>query len=330
MPRLSAQPPSRILCETRVETASVPDLPGEFDLIAWIREQSLASPMVPIGIGDDAALVRTSPAGMLVTTDMLMDGVDFDLRETPPELAGRKSLAVNLSDIAAMAGSPLAAFISLALPRQQGRHLAEGLYRGICPLAEEFHVAIAGGDTNSWDGPLVINITVLGQPSAQGPVLRSGAKPGDLLLVTGALGGSIRGRHLSFLPRVREAQWLQQNADLHAMLDLSDGLASDIRHLARESKVGVIIDAGSLPIHDDVPMSLPRGDRVRHALSDGEDFELLFAVSPEDARALLARTDVPVPLTCIGEVIDGDECLLRHDDGSLGPLPVGGWEHRLT
>lgn len=302
---------------------------GEFSLIDWIRDRAAAHPAVPVGIGDDAALVRSSADGLLVTTDMLMDGVDFDLRTTPHELIGRKCLAVNLSDIAAMAGRPLAAFVSLALPRTGGRALAEGLYRGIWPLASEFGVTIAGGDTNTWDGPLVVNVTVLGEPPPSGPVLRSGARSGDLLFVTGPLGGSIGGRHLSFTPRVREAAKLLSLVDLHALIDLSDGLASDVRHIAQESAVGVVIDAPSVPIHEDVDPQLPPADRLRHALCDGEDFELLFAVSADDGARLLSQTGADLAMTCIGEVIDGHDCFLRTLDGKLEELPRGGWEHPL-
>lgn len=310
-------------------TASSPRV-GEFALIDWIRERSPAHPAVPVGIGDDAALVRgSSPAGVLVTTDMLMDGVDFDLRTTPPELVGRKCLAVNLSDIAAMAGRPLAAFVSLALPRTGGRTLAEALYRGLWPLAEEFGIAIAGGDTNSWDGPLVACVTVVGEPSGAGPVLRSGARPGDWLLVTGPLGGSIAGRHLSFTPRVREAALLRQAAELHAMIDLSDGIASDVRHIARESQCGVVIDADRVPIHSDVDPGIPAGERLQRALCDGEDFELLLAVCAADGARLLKRTDLNVTLARIGEVVAGDECLVRECDGELRPLRRGGWEHAV-
>src|SRR5262249_9078816 len=154
---------------------------------------------------------------------------------------------------------------------------AESLYRGLWRLAEEFGVTIAGGDTNSWDGPLVVSVTLLAEPSEKGPVLRSGAKPGDLLLVTGALGGSIGRRHLSFTPRVREALLIHDASELHAMIDLSDGLASDVRHIAAESRVGIVVEAEQVPISADVDPALPPVERLRHALCDGEDFELLFA-----------------------------------------------------
>lgn len=303
---------------------------GEFRLIECVRERARAHPSVSIGIGDDAALVRaSSAAGLLVTTDMLMDGVDFVVGSTPAELIGRKCLAVNLSDIAAMAGRPVAAVISLALPRHHGRVLAEQLYRGICALADEFEVGLAGGDTNTWDGPLVASITVLGEPPDGGPVLRNGARPGDWLLVTGPLGGSLGGRHLTFEPRLRAAARLQSLVNLHAMLDLSDGLASDVRHLAHESNVGVVIDASAVPIHADVDPTLRPEERLAHALGDGEDFELLLAVSPDDGARLLSETCDDIKVFHVGECVAGRDCLLRDADGTLRPLPQAGWEHGM-
>jgi thiamine-monophosphate kinase len=301
---------------------------GEFALIDWIRARSKAGAAVPVGIGDDAALVRTaSAAGCLVTTDLLMEGVHFDLGETAAPLVGRKALAVNLSDIAAMAGKPTASFISLALPRHGGRSLAEALYEGIFPLAEQFGVTIAGGDTNSWDGPLVISITLLGDPPAGGPVLRSGAQVGDWILVTGALGGSLAGRHLSFVPRVEEALVLHAAAELHSMIDVSDGVASDLRHILRESGVGGIVRGGSVPISDNVDRSLPPETRLLRALTDGEDFELLFTANVESAQQLLDAPPEGVRLSHIGEITEGSTFLLETLSGDVQPMPTGGWQH---
>src|SRR5262249_31388106 len=148
---------------------------------------------------------------------------------------GRKAMAANLSDIAAMAGRPVAAFAAVALPRTGSSQLAEDLYQGLREVADAFETPIAGGDTNSWKGPLVISVTVLGEAVGRGPVLRSGAKPGDWLLVTGPLGGSLRGKHLNFTPRVREALQLHSLVELHAMIDISDGLAADVGHICEES-----------------------------------------------------------------------------------------------
>src|SRR5436309_1961127 len=208
---------------------------SEFAYIDWLRRQTPADPRVTIGPGDDAAALRLMPgAACLVTTDMLLEGSCFILAEAGPRRVGRKAMAVNLSDIAAMAGKPVAAVVSVGLPRQGGRALAEELYLGLREVADAFATAVVGGDTNSWQGPLVISVTVLGEATGRGPVTRSGARPGDMLLVTGALGGSILGKHLDFTPRVREAVALHGLTELHAMIDISDGLAADVGHLCEE------------------------------------------------------------------------------------------------
>ena len=167
----------------------------EQQFIAWLRQRLPPHPLLRLGPGDDAAVLNMAGIEQCtVTVDMLTDHVDFELAEADPVLVGRKALAVNLSDLAAMASRPLAAVIAVALPRDGGRELAMKLYEGITPLAERYHVALAGGDTNSWDGPLVISVTLLGQVVGPGPLRRAGARPGDRLLVTGSLGGSILGR----------------------------------------------------------------------------------------------------------------------------------------
>src|SRR5919204_5519810 len=204
---------------------------GELAFIEWLRRRTPSSGRVLLGPGDDAAVLDW-PAGApcLVTTDMLLEGSCFLLAEAGPRRVGRKAMAVNLSDIAAMAGRPVAAVVSVGLPRLGGRALAEELYRGLREMGDAFDTAVVGGDTNSWDGPLVIAVTVLGEPTGRGPVTRAGARPGDWLLVTGPFGGSIRGKHLDFTPRVREALRLHECARLNAMIDVSDGLAADVGH----------------------------------------------------------------------------------------------------
>ncbi|HYV38471.1 MAG TPA: thiamine-phosphate kinase, partial [Gemmataceae bacterium] len=205
---------------------------SEFAFINWLRRRTPADPRVAIGPGDDCAAIRfPTDQPCLITTDMLLEGSCFRIAEAGPRRVGRKAMAVNLSDIAAMAGQPLAAVVSVGLPRQAGMALAQELDAGLREMADALNVAIVGGDTNSWDGPLVISVTLLGQPTGRGPVTRSGAKAGDWLLVTGPLGGSILGKHLDFTPRVREAIALHAAADLHAMIDISDGLAADLNHI---------------------------------------------------------------------------------------------------
>lgn len=300
----------------------------EFDYIAWIRQQTARHPRVPVGIGDDAAVVAFPPPGnCLVTVDMLMEGVDFLIPPATPSQVGRKSLAVNLSDIAAMAGRPVACVTSVALPRRGGLEIGRGLFEGLHRLAEEFDVALAGGDTNTWDGPLVISITVLGEPTGIGPVLRSGARAGDWIMATGSFGGSLAGGHLDFTPRVHEAQVLHRVAKLHAMIDVSDGLAADLGHILEESHVGAILDEQAIPISD-VAMATDDGrSPLEHALGDGEDFELLFTVSPDDGRQIMAHPPCATLLSHIGEIVPGSGCLLRTRNGKLEPLSGQGWKH---
>src|SRR4051794_12019993 len=175
---------------------------GEFAFIDWLRQRTPPAGRVLLGPGDDTAVLAWPPdAPCLVTTDMLLEGSCFRLDEAEPRRVGRKAMAVNLSDVAAMAGRPVAAGVSVGLPRRGGRSLAEELYLGLRDVADAFDTAVIGGDTNSWDGPLVISVTLLGEATPRGPVRRGGAKAGDWLLATGAFGGSILGKHLDFTPR---------------------------------------------------------------------------------------------------------------------------------
>jgi thiamine-monophosphate kinase len=263
---------------------------------------------------------------------MLMDGTCFrlsEMGESGPRAVGRKALAVNLSDIAAMAGRPVAAVAAVAFPRQGGRRLAEELYLGFREIADEFHTALAGGDTNSWDGPLVVSVTVLGEVTGAGPVLRSGARPGDWLLVTGPLGGSIRGKHINFKPRVHEAIQLHSLADLHAMIDISDGLAADVNHICVESGCGVVLHADRIPISEDAKLMQDDKSPLDHALGDGEDFELVFAVSEEDARQLLQTQPIAdVTLVHFGECVE--KGLWIEHAGKKQSLAPRGYEHNLS
>ena len=214
---------------------------SEDQLIAWIASRFPKADL-PIGIGDDMAMLPDSAAGYLVTSDMLMDGVDFKSAVHSPELIGRKALAVSLSDCAAMAVCPRYAMVSVALPNAWTMEQAQGLYLGIEALAKEFNCLIVGGDTNSWDHPLVIDVTVLAEQWPEfAPILRTGALVGDLICVTGELGASITGRHITFTPRVREAMWSFERlgTGLHAMMDLSDGLSVDAARMAKASGMGL-------------------------------------------------------------------------------------------
>jgi thiamine-monophosphate kinase len=303
---------------------------GVFAFIDWLRRRTPAAGRVLVGPGDDTAVLAWEPGPpLLVTTDMLLEGSCFLLAEAGPRRVGRKAMAVNLSDMAAMAGRPVAAVVSVGLPRAGGRALAEELYLGLREVADAFDTAVVGGDTNSWDGPLVINVALLGEATPRGAVRRSGARPGDRLLVTGALGGSIRGKHLDFTPRVREALLLHEAAPLHAMIDVSDGLAADVAHLCAESGCGAVLRADAIPISEDARRMDDGRPPLEHALGDGEDFELVFAVAPEDARRLLATQPVPgLTLVEIGECLAGG--LWLEEGGQRRPLPPSGYVHAFS
>jgi thiamine-monophosphate kinase len=304
-----------------------PHRDGEFALIDWIRRHVDPHPRLTVGIGDDAAALDLGDEQLaLVATDMLVEGVHFLFSEATPEQVGHKALAVNLSDIAAMAGIPVAAVVCLALPRSEGQELGRRLHSGLARLAQQTGVAVAGGDTTSTDGPLVISVTVIGLSPPQGPVLRSGARPGDRLLVTGPLGSSRSGHHLDFHPRLDEARCLLQSGGLHALIDISDGLAADLYHLLDESRVGARVRASDIPMRP-VPAGTHDGRTpLDHALCDGEDFELLAAVEPTAAEALLAASPIS-DLTCIGQITSGTAAELEMPDGRVLPLPRIGYTH---
>jgi thiamine-monophosphate kinase len=302
---------------------------SEFAYIDWLRRLTPAHPRVLVGPGDDTAALRLTPGvPCLITTDMLLEGSCFVLAEAGPRPVGRKAMAVNLSDIAAMAGKPVAAVASIGLPRQGGRALAEELYHGLREMADAFEVALAGGDTNTWDGPLVISVTIIGEATGKGPVIRAGARPGDWLLATGPFGGSIRGKHLDFTPRVREAIQLHSIVCLHAMIDVSDGLAADVHHICEESRCGAVLRAEGIPIADAVSNLKDGQSPLEHAFSDGEDFELVFAVSPDEARRLLQTQPVlGITLSHVGECVERG--LWLEQDGRRQPLAPSGYVHEL-
>jgi thiamine-monophosphate kinase len=302
----------------------------EFDYISWLRQRTPPSPRVPVGPGDDCA-VLAAPAGgsWLVTTDMLLEGRHFVLAEVGPRRVGRKAIAVNLSDIAAMGGKPVAAFVSVGLPTG-GSGIAEELYLGMREIADAFDVSIAGGDTNACGGGLIVSVTLLGEPGPQGPILRRGARPGDWLLVTGALGGSILGRHLDFTPRVREALSLQQHAKLHAMTDISDGLSADAYHICEESGCGVCLFADRIPISSAARQLNDGKSPLEHAFSDGEDFELAIAVDPADGdRLVQAQPIAGIALAHVGVFVE-QRGLFLAENGQRRRIEPRGFVHEFA
>lgn len=308
----------------------------ESELIAWLGENLPTSPRELVGLGDDAAVLgHAVGCNTVVTTDTLTDGVDFLVDQVDPQQIGHKSLGVNLSDLAAMAARPVAAFVSLVLPRhgtstRTPLQLAIEMYRGMIPLAERFEVTIAGGDTNAWDGPLVVSITAIGETTSQGPLTRSGGQVGDQLLVTGKLGGSILGRHLAVEPRVTEALELHQHYELTAGMDISDGLALDVSRLAKASRVGAVLDLSALPIAGAAHRLSEQDGRsaLEHALSDGEDFELVLAASADVAEKILADQPLDVSVTRIGELVETPGLWQTDRTGKRLPLAPCGYEHQ--
>lgn len=302
----------------------------EREFIRILQQRFPARNPVEVGIGDDGSVVQTPDRRQVVVADMLLDGTHFRTSDASPELIGRKAVAVNLSDLAAMACRPTAAYVTLAIPTlMESKHkFLERMYDGIQQLTDSYDFTVAGGDTTEWNGPLAVSVTLTGVPVHETPVLRSGGRPGDLLFVTGALGGSLdSGRHLSFEPRLREAAQLMESCELRAMIDISDGLAIDLHRLTESSHCGATIIAESIPISSDVDNSLAPHARLQHALSDGEDFELLFcAPAGSEERIRIAgdgRSELPV--TCIGQLTSGSNVFIRQGDSDT-PLADRGWQ----
>jgi thiamine-monophosphate kinase len=233
-------------------------------------------------------------------------------------------MAVSLSDCAAMATIPVAAVVSVALPRGFGQEELRQFHHGITRAGDKFGCALVGGDITSWKAPLAVNVAMLSRQAANKPVRRSGAKAEDCICVTGSLGGSRSGRHLTFEPRVEEALKIAQMVKLHSMMDISDGLSSDLKRICTQSGVGAVIDAQRIPISDEAA----RGrNPLGAALNDGEDFELLFTLSPRQCRRLLAVWSSPVPITPIGEITDTLKVRIKGSDGRICNLPQGGYDH---
>jgi thiamine-monophosphate kinase len=254
---------------------------------------------VVLGAGDDCAIVESGKPGLLqlLKTDCLVEEIHF-AKSSPPQLVGWKAMARPLSDFAAMSGLPRFALVTLIVPAIKTISWVRQLYRGIEKAARAFDVAVVGGETSDIKGPAVISVSVTGFVEKKRWVGRADGKPGDELFVTGRLGGSLRGHHLKFVPRIEESRWLSKNFRVHAMMDLSDGLGADLPRLARASHVGFEVDEAALPLNS--------GCTIRQAISDGEDYELLFAISAKDSRSLLSRWPrkfPKVPLTRIGKLI---------------------------
>jgi len=298
---------------------------GELALLEWLRQRKAFDPQrVPIGIGDDMAAVRCGNQTVLLTIDMLLDGVHFETARHTLRQIGHKAIASSLSDCAAMAAIPAAALVSVALPGDWAMEQAKALFEAMRATAEQFECDIVGGDITSWDKPLAVDVAMVAHmPPGRQPVRRDGAQPGDALYVTGELGGSLAGKHVEFVPRVREALKLADGLgdDLHAMIDISDGLALDLWRICQASGCGADLDADALmQVASAAARPQPDGT-IQHVLHDGEDFELLLSTSGRPEA--LARGGA---VTCVGRVTQAG-LRLRHRDGHTETIEPRGYEH---
>jgi thiamine-monophosphate kinase len=303
---------------------------AERDLIDYIRSLAAGGPDAVIDIGDDCAAVRV-PAGAVavVTIDSVIEGVHCE-RGTAPDLIGRKAVSRALSDIAAMAADPLCTVAAACFAPDWPDEARRAFVRALWERARELRAPLVGGDVAAGAGATMVTVTALGSGEPARLVRRSGAVAGDLLCVTGELGGSLLGRHLTFDPRLREAVALRETCPVHAMIDISDGLSTDALHLAEESGVGLIIEEGAVPVSDAARETARKTGRpaIDHAFDDGEDYELLFCVAADDAPRLAETSLAGTPVSVIGRVTDGPASCRIGTDGSERELTPGGWEHR--
>jgi thiamine-monophosphate kinase len=307
---------------------------NEFELIAKLTKSLPTNENVLTGAGDDCAVLDFGlPEKLfLFKTDAIVEGIHFT-RETPPEKIGRKALARCLSDIAAMAGTPNAALVTIALPEKFEPNFVTKIYDGLNLLAKKSGVAIVGGETTTNPGGILISIALLGAVSRGKQILRSGAKAGDAIFVTGELGGSLAEKHLDFEPRLAEARWLAEHFFIHAMIDLSDGLAGDLRHILKASGGGAELLKLAIPVSREAKLAARKSSSAKPAfiaaLTDGEDFELLFTVASRNAVKLLDAWKKQFPklkLSCIGKIVSGDGILIRDKSGSH-KLNANGYVH---
>lgn len=300
---------------------------GEKTFIDWLRGRIRLGPNVPVGPGDDAAVIR--PDGeVVVTADAFLEGTHFPA-DAPPARIGHKVIAASVSDVAAMGCFPVASFVTVGFSRARDEAFVRELGEAMIAAAEKYGAPIAGGDVTSWDQPLAVSVTVLGETRGLRPVLRSGARPGDRIFVTGSLGGSLSGRHLDAEPRVREGIFLNREAGASAMIDISDGLSADLSHVARESGVGAVVREAAIPVSEAARVLEKEDGRaaLRHALDDGEDFELLFTVAPDRAEWLRGSWSFDLALTEIGEITE-EGVFIERPDGVREKLEPRGYEHR--
>ena len=307
---------------------------NEMELIARLTRSLPANDSTVVGAGDDCAVIDLGlpDRWVLFKTDAVVEGIHFTTAALPEQI-GHKALARPLSDIAAMAGTPAHALVTLALPERFDSGFVEAIYAGITALAGRHGVAIVGGETTANPERLLISVSLLGTVTKGRSPLRRGAQAGDAIFVTGELGGSRSGKHLDFEPRLAEAEWLAENFSIHAMMDISDGLAGDLRHILKASRVGAELLSDAIPVSRAAKLAARAEPSARPpllaALTDGEDFELLCTVASHDAVPLLDTWRERFPelrLSCIGKITAKKGLSIRDKKG-IRPLTDHGYAH---
>lgn len=337
---------------------------GEFQIISKIRERARPGERVAVGIGDDAAVIsRNGSADLLACCDLMIEGIHFRLDWMPTDAIGRKALAVTLSDVAAMGGVPKFAMVSIALPRASSSEFASEVMRGVIEMSEASGVSLVGGDTSGSPGALFIDTSVIGECASGRAVTRAGARPGDRVFVTGSLGASMLGlnllqgghrldqfmkdgagesgdnmilralrRHIFPEPRLKEGSLIGQASVASAMIDISDGLSSDLSHILQESRCGAVVNANALPVAACAKTLASSGmkiDPLNLALHGGEEYELLFTVPQKESDRLIELSrDFDEPVTMIGEIVERPGLYLDRD-GALEVLDPSGYEHQI-
>lgn len=296
---------------------------NEIGLIRRLSKDFRLDKTVIKGPGDDAAVIKwTKDKYLLYTCDMTIERVHFDLRNATPFQAGWKALGRNISDIAAMGGVPRYAVVSLAISPERKLSVADGICRGLKSIADRFGVNIVGGDM-AVSKNIFIDVSLIGEVEKKKLVLRGGAKIGDVILVTGSLGRSIKGKHLNFIPRVDEAREILKKFKINSMIDISDGLALDLYRILEASGAGATIYESAIPLSKDAVS-------VNNALYDGEDYELLFTMGVKEARAFYRTTlnKIKTPVSIIGEITaKRDGCIIVKKDGREENIKIKGYLH---
>lgn len=333
-------------------------MPSESEIIARLRKRAGVNDEVLLGIGDDAAVIKTTGGRDLIACcDLMVEGVHFRTEWTPPRLLGRKALAVNLSDVAAMGGVPKFAMMSIALPHWCSSEFVDELFEGMLQLADASGVAIIGGDTSSSRDSLFIDVSVIGECESGKAITRRGARIGDRIYVSGSLGASALGlslleggfrlnesqdisnarrqavlKHLSPEPQLKLGRAIGETGLATAMIDISDGLSTDLGHILDESGVGAIIHAAAIPGAEcvlAVAAGAPGIDPLSLALNGGEEYELLFTVRPENHEQVLALAEaLNASITAIGEIV-GEKRFDLERAGAIESLQRSGYEHMI-